>query len=115
LHSRGLTQASPQSGTDPVEIRTMSHESETAAQPGRLARRAAILRFLFRYRNSGVFNGLALEPALDQEAAGTEGSPERFADDLEALGPTFVKLGQMLSTRPDLVPPAYAAALERMQ
>jgi len=93
----------------------MSHESETAAQPGRLARRAAILRFLFRYRNSGVFNGLALEPALDQEAAGTEGSPERFADDLEALGPTFVKLGQMLSTRPDLVPPAYAAALERMQ
>jgi predicted unusual protein kinase regulating ubiquinone biosynthesis (AarF/ABC1/UbiB family) len=41
--------------------------------------------------------------------------PEDFAKDLEALGPTFVKIGQALSTRPDFVPPAYIAALERMQ
>src|SRR5690606_40125337 len=38
-----------------------------------------------------------------------------FRSELEAMGPTFVKLGQMLSTRPDIVPPAYAEALERMQ
>ncbi len=34
---------------------------------------------------------------------------------LEELGPTFVKLGQILSTRPDLIPPAFVAALARLQ
>lgn len=81
---------------------------------GGMERRAQILRFLWRYRNSGVFSGLSLEPSLEQRSA-PEGSPEEFSRDLEALGPTFVKLGQMLSTRPDIVPPAYATALERMQ
>ncbi|WP_313220344.1 AarF/UbiB family protein [Pseudoxanthomonas mexicana] len=87
----------------------------SAAVEGKLPRRAAILRFLFRYRKSGVFNGLSLEPTMLDEDGDDDGSPEQFADELEALGPTFVKLGQMLSTRPDLVPPAYASALERMQ
>jgi predicted unusual protein kinase regulating ubiquinone biosynthesis (AarF/ABC1/UbiB family) len=34
---------------------------------------------------------------------------------LEELGPTFAKLGQILSTRPDLVPPEVAAELARLQ
>jgi ubiquinone biosynthesis protein len=34
---------------------------------------------------------------------------------LEELGPTFVKLGQLLSTRPDLLPPAYLTELARLQ
>jgi ubiquinone biosynthesis protein len=34
---------------------------------------------------------------------------------LEELGPAFVKLGQILSTRADLLPPAYIAELERLQ
>ena len=89
--------------------------SAPSAGESRLPRHAAILRFLFRYRGSGVFNGLSLESAMLDEQSVEDGSPEKFADDLEALGPTFVKLGQMLSTRPDLVPAAYAAALERMQ
>jgi predicted unusual protein kinase regulating ubiquinone biosynthesis (AarF/ABC1/UbiB family) len=88
------------------------HNASPAA--GGMERRAQILRFLWRYRNSGVFSGLSLEPSLEQRSE-SEGSPEEFSRDLEALGPTFVKLGQMLSTRPDIVPPAYATALERMQ
>lgn len=79
-----------------------------------MERRAQIVRFLWRYRNSGVFSGLSLEPGASQNDV-AEGSPEEFSRELEALGPTFVKLGQMLSTRPDIVPPAYATALERMQ
>ena len=35
--------------------------------------------------------------------------------DLESLGPTFIKLGQILSTRADLLPPAYLDALARLQ
>lgn len=34
---------------------------------------------------------------------------------LEELGPTFIKLGQLLSTRPDLVPPAYAEEFGKLQ
>ena len=81
-----------------------------------LARTAQILRFLLKYRSAGVFSGLDLDAASPEHLPpATEGKPEEFVDDLEALGPTFVKIGQALSTRPDMVPPAYLAALERMQ
>jgi len=43
------------------------------------------------------------------------GAPQRLRLALEELGPTFVKLGQILSTRPDLIPPAYIAELARLQ
>jgi len=40
---------------------------------------------------------------------------EDFAKDLEELGPTFVKVGQLLSTRPDLMPQSWMKALSRLQ
>ncbi len=82
-----------------------------------LARTAQILRFLLKYRRAGVFTGLDLEAASVDPVAlpPPEGKPEEFVDDLEALGPTFIKIGQALSTRTDMVPAPYLAALERMQ
>ena len=41
--------------------------------------------------------------------------PERVRMTLEELGPTFVKLGQILSTRPDLIPLAYVQELSKLQ
>lgn len=41
--------------------------------------------------------------------------PEGLARELEKLGPAFVKLGQLLSTRSDLLPPPYLEALGRLQ
>ena len=41
--------------------------------------------------------------------------PVRLRLALENLGPIFVKLGQVLSTRPDLLPPDYAAELAKLQ
>ncbi|RYF72128.1 MAG: AarF/ABC1/UbiB kinase family protein, partial [Comamonadaceae bacterium] len=88
----------------------------TDAAPSGLARTAKIVRFLFKYRNAGVFSGVDVDASeVDATAPVTEGRPEEFVDDLEALGPTFIKIGQALSTRPDMVPPAYLVALERMQ
>ncbi len=43
------------------------------------------------------------------------GPPQRLRMALEELGPTFVKLGQVLSTRPDLLPPPYIAELAKLQ
>jgi len=43
------------------------------------------------------------------------GTPQRVRLAMEELGPTFVKLGQVLSTRPDLIPPAYIAELVKLQ
>ncbi|OSI24720.1 ubiquinone biosynthesis regulatory protein kinase UbiB [Neisseria dumasiana] len=41
--------------------------------------------------------------------------PVRLRLALENLGPIFVKFGQVLSTRPDLIPPAYAQELAKLQ
>ncbi len=40
---------------------------------------------------------------------------ERLRLAMEELGPTFIKLGQILSTRPDLVPPEYAEEFRKLQ
>ncbi len=83
--------------------------------PSGLARTARILRFLLKYRSAGVFTGLDLDHVSDGIAAPVTGKPEEFVSELEALGPTFIKFGQALSTRPDMLPQAYLAALERTQ
>ncbi|AMJ57959.1 ABC1 kinase family protein [Stenotrophomonas nitritireducens] len=90
--------------------------SESPTTVGGNSRRQQIVRLLLRYRNSGVFSGISLDgeiPRLGRPPAA--GNPTQFVADLEALGTTFVKLGQVLSTRPDMIPPEYVAALERMQ
>lgn len=91
-------------------------DNSTATPSSGIARTAQILGFLLKYRRAGVFAGLDGDlgeaPAVQSDS---EAGPEAFVDDLEALGPTFIKLGQALSTRPDMLPPEYLVALERIQ
>lgn len=47
-------------------------------------------------------------------SSGAADYPARVCAALEELGPTFVKLGQILSTRSDLLPPAWIAALGKL-
>ncbi len=82
-----------------------------------LSRYAALARLLVRYRRSDLLEGIGLDgfPRDDDGPEGDEDLAERFAADLEELGPTFIKLGQLFSTRFDLLPPAYTTALSRLQ
>jgi len=41
-------------------------------------------------------------------------TPQRLRQAFEELGPTFIKLGQMLSTREDMLPPAWTEELARL-
>lgn len=78
------------------------------------SRLAAISAFLVRHRRAPMFSPRSNdEPGIEPPEPGP--GAEAFTRDLEALGPTFVKIGQMLSTRPDLVPPDYLEALSRLQ
>jgi ubiquinone biosynthesis protein len=74
--------------------------------PAKLSRYAAVAALLLKYGRTSDGDG------ADGEA---DPAPEALARDLEALGPTFVKLGQVLSSRPDLLPASYRAALARLQ
>ena len=74
---------------------------------------------LWKYGRSDLVQQMGIDEAVDpQEAtAASKGAvtPDQLADDLEAMGPTYVKLGQILSGRPDLFPDAYLRALARLQ
>jgi ubiquinone biosynthesis protein len=57
-----------------------------------------------------------LAPRIHPAPPGTtRPGPAHLRHAFEELGPTFMKLGQVLSTRPDLVPPEYEAELARLQ
>lgn len=57
-----------------------------------------------------------LLPGIHHAPPGTlRAGPAHLRRAFEELGPTFMKLGQVLSTRPDLVPPDYEAELARLQ
>lgn len=54
-------------------------------------------------------------PGMRAEERSIETTPERLVSALQALGPTFMKLGQVLSTRPDVLPQPYIEALQSLQ
>ena len=58
---------------------------------------------------------LQLKAVLRKPVGKVSSSPERFRLALEELGPTFIKLGQTLSTRSYLFPDAYARELAKLQ
>ena len=87
-------------------------------KPEHLKRYKDIAWLLMKYGRSDLVKNAGLEEIVKDEEAQTGDVPpeaESLADDLEKMGPTFIKLGQLLSTRADILPPAYMQALARLQ
>ena len=84
-----------------------------------LSRQKDIALLLLRHGRGDLIEGSPLHEQVRSQADGTvsddgEGA-RRLAEDLESMGPTFVKLGQLLASRADLLPSTYVAELERLQ
>ena len=86
-----------------------------------LSRYAAIARLAYRYGRRDLLAHAEATDLLtgdfpaEAPSAETVAVADRLAHDLERMGPTFIKLGQLLSTRADLLPPAFLDALGRLQ
>src|SRR4030095_9526118 len=82
-----------------------------------LKRYKEIALLLWKYGRSDLVQQMGIDEAVDSQKMASLGEtkPEQLADDLESMGPTYVKLGQVLSGRPDLLPDAYLKALIRLQ
>jgi len=78
-----------------------------------------IALLLWKYGRSDLVQQMGLDEAIDPQTPKPAGAgattPDQLADDLEAMGPTYVKLGQVLSSRSDLLPEPYLKALARLQ
>src|SRR3954470_23558558 len=87
-------------------------------KPQHLNRYRQIAWLFIKYGRSDLVKESGLEGTLAAEQRVTPkeaAKADELADDLEKLGPTFVKLGQLLSTRVELMPKAYLDALARLQ
>src|SRR5437868_3489450 len=87
-------------------------------KPQHLNRYRQIAWLFVKYGRSDLVKESGLEGTLAAEHRVTPkeaAKADELADDLEKLGPTFVKLGQLLSTRVELMPKAYLEALTRLQ
>lgn len=86
--------------------------------PESIERYRKFFSFLIKYWNSDILNYTSDKAFGEKEIVDTHNydqKPEEFAEDLKKMGPTYIKLGQLLSTRPDLLPNAYLEALSQLQ
>src|SRR5688572_8797314 len=84
-----------------------------------LKRYKDIVHLFVKYGRSDLLKSAGVEADVEMDGAAVPADAEEMArhlaDDLEKLGPTFIKLGQLLSTRPDLLPMPFIDALARLQ
>ena len=87
-------------------------------KPEHLKRYTDFALLLWKHGRGDFVQHAGLSELLPEDQRRPRGKPpqaEALASDIERLGPSAIKLGQLLSTRPDIVPPAYAQALARLQ
>ncbi len=87
-------------------------------KPEHLKRYRDIAWLLMKYGRADLVKSAGLEEAVEEVAGEEQALPaeaEELAADIEKLGPTYIKLAQLFSTRADLLPQGYLEALARLQ
>jgi predicted unusual protein kinase regulating ubiquinone biosynthesis (AarF/ABC1/UbiB family) len=86
-------------------------------KPEHVKRYKDIELLIARYGRPGLLEQAGLDEVVEDGVRDPQLSStgEALAADLERLGPTFIKLGQVLSVRPDLLPAEYTEKLARLQ
>ncbi|MFL6335452.1 MAG: ABC1 kinase family protein [Pyrinomonadaceae bacterium] len=87
-------------------------------RPEHLKRYKDMALLLMRYGRADLVRSAGLEEAIEGSQPDVQVAPEKLenlANDVERMGPTFIKLAQLLSTRADLLPQPYIEALTRLQ
>ena len=88
--------------------------------PENFTRYRKFFSFMLKYANSDLFkkttaNAFDDATSENKNQDNFDRSPEELVEDLKNMGPTYIKLGQLLSTRPDLLPDAYLKKLATLQ
>jgi predicted unusual protein kinase regulating ubiquinone biosynthesis (AarF/ABC1/UbiB family) len=83
--------------------------------PHYLKRYKDIGLLLLKYGEPGLVSKFSEQEQAEEAVTNGQRHSADLSNDLERLGPTFVKLGQLLSSRVDLLPPAYLKSLARLQ
>jgi len=88
-----------------------------ALSPQNLKVYSTILGLLWKYGNREAFKAIGLDklPGFSGKDQDETAGPEDLADDFEKLGPTYVKIGQVLSAQLNILPPEYMDAMSRLQ
>src|ERR1700728_4520470 len=88
-------------------------------KPHHLKRYKDIALLFWKYGTTDLAKEFANDAAHDVKpslpAKPGQPGPEELADDLEKMGPTCIKFGQLLSSRSDLLPEPYLKPLARLQ
>jgi predicted unusual protein kinase regulating ubiquinone biosynthesis (AarF/ABC1/UbiB family) len=86
-------------------------------KPEHLKRYKDIALILMKYGRADLVKSAGLDASIEgmQDVQVSPAKMEELASDVEKLGPTFIKLAQLLSTRSDLLPQPYIDALTRLQ
>ena len=74
-----------------------------------------ILTLIWRHGDRKLLGQIGLGKLVGGKDDDEHADPGRLADDLEKLGPTYIKIGQILSTQLDILPPEYMEAMARLQ
>lgn len=89
-------------------------------KPEHLKRYKDLAVLAWKHGRSDIVKTAGLDELLDEDERRNGQEPgsakaNELADDLERMGPIFIKLGQVLSSRTDILPPEYVEALSRLQ
>jgi ubiquinone biosynthesis protein len=93
-------------------------------KPRHLGRYRKIAEVMARHGFGAIIAQLGLESTLrlparllsrDKEPETPRSAATHLREALEELGPTFIKLGQIASTRPEILPPAFITELSKLQ